>query len=66
MKSIQDDSPEGLKARGGPKYIDKPFGYSWFPKELFPTPQSWVATLGDLVFFRRHTQVSHFLLVANT
>ncbi len=57
-RPTQDDSPERLKALGGPKYISKPFGYSWFPKEIHPTPQSWVATLGDLVFFRRHTKVS--------
>ena len=55
--STQDDSPENLKARGGPEHVTKPFGYSWFPKEIFPTPRSWVATIGDLVFFRRHTQV---------
>ena len=65
VSSSQDDSPEVLKARGGPEYISKPFGYSWFPKELFPTPQSWVATMGNLVFFRRHTQVGFLLSVAD-
>lgn len=38
-------------------YIDKPFGFSWFPKESNPVPKEWIATRGNLVFFRQHTSV---------
>ncbi|OBT38672.1 hypothetical protein VE00_11120 [Pseudogymnoascus sp. WSF 3629] len=41
-------------------YIKKPMGFSWFPKELLPTPVSWVATTGNLVFHRHHTKGGHF------
>ena len=36
----------------------KPFGYSYFPMEISPTPRSWVATTGNLVFHRQHHSVS--------
>lgn len=39
-------------------YINKPFGYSWFPKEITPVPRAWAATTGDLVFYRQHSKVS--------
>ncbi|PLB38419.1 epoxide hydrolase family protein [Aspergillus candidus] len=42
------------------KYIHKPFGYSYFPNELIPTPKSWAAATGDLVFFREHQTGGHF------
>jgi pimeloyl-ACP methyl ester carboxylesterase len=35
-------------------YIHKPFGFSWFPKELAPVPRSWVEGTGDLVFWKSH------------
>lgn len=38
----------------------KPLGYSWFPKELAPTPRAWVATTGNLVFSRQHRSGGHF------
>lgn len=38
-------------------YIDKPFGYSYFPNELIPAPKSWAAATGNLVFFREHQTV---------
>ena len=41
-------------------YIKKPFGFSWFPKELAPIPKSWAETTGDLVFFREHESGGHF------
>ncbi|OOF96730.1 hypothetical protein ASPCADRAFT_206905 [Aspergillus carbonarius ITEM 5010] len=41
-------------------YIHKPFGYSYFPMEIVPVPRSWVATTGDLVFFRDHEEGGHF------
>lgn len=39
-------------------YISKPLGYSLYPKEMSPIPQSWVATIGNLVFYREHDKVS--------
>lgn len=39
-------------------YIDKPMGFSSFPKELVPTPKSWAASRGNLVFYRAHDKVS--------
>lgn len=45
-------------------HINKPFGFSWFPKELAPTPRSWAATTGNLVFYRQHDAVSHSLIVS--
>ena len=41
-------------------YISKPFGFSWFPKELIPTPRSWAAKTGNLVFFRVNEHGGHF------
>lgn len=41
-------------------YIDKPFGFSWFPKELLPIPKAWIATTGNLSFFREHDTGGHF------
>ncbi|XXG96447.1 hypothetical protein Hte_002730 [Hypoxylon texense] len=40
--------------------VEKPLGYSWFPKELAPTPRAWVATTGNLVFSRQHESGGHF------
>jgi microsomal epoxide hydrolase len=40
--------------------INKPMGYSWFPKEVAPMPRAWVATTGGLVFWREHEQGGHF------
>ncbi|KAE8386397.1 Alpha/Beta hydrolase protein [Aspergillus alliaceus] len=49
-------SPE----RNALKYIQKPFGYSYFPYELFPVPKAWVETTGNLVFWREHQKGGHF------
>lgn len=37
----------------------KPFGYSLFPKELVPTPKSWVdaETNGKMIWCKRHDHV---------
>ncbi|KAL1988595.1 hypothetical protein VTN96DRAFT_8990 [Rasamsonia emersonii] len=54
-------TPGTVSAHEKPQwYIHKPFGYSWFPKELAPIPRSWAATTGNLVFYREHTQGGHF------
>lgn len=41
-------------------HIKKPMGFSSFPKELCPVPESWAKTTGNLVFFRKHTVGGHF------
>ena len=41
-------------------YVEKPFGYSFFPKELAPTPKSWAATSGNLVHYGQHKSGGHF------
>ncbi|PYH45409.1 epoxide hydrolase family protein [Aspergillus saccharolyticus JOP 1030-1] len=41
-------------------YIKKPFGFSYFPKELVPIPRAWVETTGNLVFWNSHEKGGHF------
>ncbi|KAI1623242.1 Alpha/Beta hydrolase protein [Exophiala viscosa] len=41
-------------------YLDIPFGFSWFPREINPLPRPWIETTGNLVFFRRHEKGGHF------
>ncbi|KAL4818094.1 Alpha/Beta hydrolase protein [Aspergillus spinulosporus] len=41
-------------------YIHKPLGFSYFPKELIPVPESWVAKTGNLVYFKQHSEGGHF------
>ncbi|GAQ04542.1 putative epoxide hydrolase [Aspergillus lentulus] len=41
-------------------FIQKPFGFSYFPMELYAAPKSWVATTGNLIFFKDHQQGGHF------
>ncbi|KZF25282.1 alpha/beta-hydrolase [Xylona heveae TC161] len=41
-------------------HIKKPFGFSYFPREITPSPRSWIAQTGNLVFFRRHSKGGHF------
>ncbi|TXT06046.1 hypothetical protein VHUM_03519 [Vanrija humicola] len=43
-----------------PKRIDKPFGYSQFMNEIFPTPIEWIKARTNLVFARRHAEGGHF------
>jgi hypothetical protein len=44
----------------GSQYLDKPFGYSNFAKELMPTPRSWAATTGNLVFYKEYDKVRNY------
>lgn len=37
--------------------INKPLGYSYFPKEVYPVPISWVATTGELCWTNIHAKV---------
>ncbi|KAL2373912.1 hypothetical protein RJ035_004335 [Blastomyces gilchristii] len=39
---------------------NKPFGYSYFPKEICPTPAAWTGKLGDMVFYKEHDKGGHF------
>jgi microsomal epoxide hydrolase len=56
--------PGDIGAHGNPKWhINKPFGFSWFPKEITPVPKAWTATTGNLVFFKQHTSGGHFAAV---
>ncbi|OAL43684.1 alpha/beta-hydrolase [Pyrenochaeta sp. DS3sAY3a] len=50
-------SPEDLASKF---YIDKPVGYSYFPKEIAPIPRAWVATTANLVWSRQHSAGGHF------
>lgn len=40
--------------------MPKPFGYSFFPKELSPCPKSWAAKTANLVHYGQHTSGGHF------
>ncbi|KAL1867875.1 hypothetical protein Daus18300_006150 [Diaporthe australafricana] len=40
--------------------IKKPFGCSWFPKELAAAPKSWAEATGKVTFFKAHDQGGHF------
>ncbi|KAH0040661.1 alpha/beta-hydrolase, partial [Aureobasidium melanogenum] len=44
----------------------KPFGYSYYPYELYPVPRSWAATTGNLTFFRAHDRGGHFAAIEQT
>jgi microsomal epoxide hydrolase len=51
-------TPGVTGAHENPKwYINKPLGFSWFPKELAPIPKAWAETTGRLVFHREHAKV---------
>lgn len=41
--------------------IRKPFGFSWFPKEVTPQPRAWIEGEGDMVFFKTHEKVGDCL-----
>ena len=51
-QSIPHDDPE--------YHIKVAFGYSYYPKELIPTPIEWVATTGNLVWSKIHDRGGHF------
>jgi len=40
--------------------LKKPWGYSWFPKELFPMPKSWLEMTDGMIFFNHHEKGGHF------
>ncbi|PYH97726.1 alpha/beta-hydrolase [Aspergillus ellipticus CBS 707.79] len=41
-------------------FIQKPFGFSYYPMELVPVPRAWVETTGNLVFWKTHEKGGHF------
>ena len=55
-----NNDPKQWDAKGPKVYTEKPQGYSWFPKEIMPTPASWVAETGNLVFHKQHESGGHF------
>lgn len=42
-------------------YIRKPFGFSYFSKELVPIAHAWVETTGNVVFWRYNENVTAFV-----
>lgn len=44
------------------KTLKKSIGYSYFPKEICPTPVAWARKLGDMVFHKEHDKVIFFFL----
>lgn len=41
-------------------YCKKPFGFSYFRKEIYPVPKAWIETTGNLVWFKKHDAGGHF------
>ncbi|QKX58898.1 uncharacterized protein TRUGW13939_06026 [Talaromyces rugulosus] len=41
-------------------YIHKPFGFSYFPQEIMPSPRSWVEATGNVVYWKTHQEGGHF------
>ena len=41
----------------GTKYVEKPLGVSWFPKDLGSMPRSLIEKAGNVIFFHQHRQV---------
>ena len=57
-------TPGVIGAHENPEwYIKKPFGFSFFPKELAPIPGAWAAKTGELCFYRQHEAGGHFAAV---
>jgi hypothetical protein len=54
------ESFSGSGAGKGSPYISKPFGFSYFPQEIFPGFKSVAEKAGDLVFYKKHEQGGHF------
>ncbi|OJJ69918.1 hypothetical protein ASPBRDRAFT_678370 [Aspergillus brasiliensis CBS 101740] len=53
--------PPKLRHAEDPRwYIRKPFGFSYYPMELVPTPRAWVERTGNLVFWQAHEKGGHF------
>lgn len=60
-RDVFKTGPERYMAHNDPRlFCQKPFGYSWYPKEIAPIPRSWAATTGNLVWFKRNTEGGHF------
>jgi microsomal epoxide hydrolase len=57
----KDKSKDAGKAKDNRfVHVTKPFGYSWFPYELLPTPVALTAQTSNLVWHRRHSSGGHF------
>ncbi|CZT23476.1 related to epoxide hydrolase [Ramularia collo-cygni] len=61
--SGDEERPRIAKVNGRGRarpYVEKPSGYSFFPKELVPMPVSWVATSCNLISSAIHSSGGHF------
>ncbi|KAF4551184.1 Epoxide hydrolase-like protein 4 [Elsinoe fawcettii] len=59
-RSLYGPDRDAIRAKTTPEKHNTPMGFSWFPKELVPTPVSWVGTTANLVWSRHHTSGGHF------
>lgn len=57
---LQVPHPKGYFHAQAHLFVDKPLGYSYFPRELAPMPRSWVGRTGRLCWFRGHEEGGHF------
>ncbi|KAK3110831.1 hypothetical protein LTR53_014483 [Teratosphaeriaceae sp. CCFEE 6253] len=48
------------KDRPPPSFVDKPSGYSLFPKELVPVPRTWAEGTANIVSYGQHKKGGHF------
>ena len=48
-----------------PRFLEKPLGYSYFPKEITPTRKSWVETQASMLFYREHEKVGLLSLLSD-
>jgi microsomal epoxide hydrolase len=53
-------SPAENPYTGTVEKINKPFGASWFPKDICSPPKSWLDATGKVTFFRAHDRGGHF------
>ncbi|KAI5778767.1 hypothetical protein EDC01DRAFT_622398 [Geopyxis carbonaria] len=40
--------------------IEKPWGFSWFPRDIVVFPESWIEGVGGCLYFRHHESGGHF------
>lgn len=48
-------------ARDTSLYLKQPMGFSDFPKEIAPSPISWIRKTGNVKWYRQHTTGGHFI-----
>lgn len=51
----------GIQAGRSPApKLEKPSGFSYFPKEITPVPESWARQVANIVAFKAHDKGGHF------